>query len=176
MVRTLVDILKSTPMGTDMAGEKVRFIGWERDPGSVQAIFYIQFFPHPHYWTGPHVGEGLPSRDSSFNSKVVHVLPRILFDPQFVGRERRMCNRYPSDTNSEQLASDQGLILSPPEKKNMARLRRVSRGRQFFPFSLGRFRSPTGKCTQENVCTSSRHNDFSYENSSESHITVRKTY
>jgi len=41
-------------MGTGMAGEKVRFIGWERDAGSVQAIFYIQFFPHPHYWTGPH--------------------------------------------------------------------------------------------------------------------------
>ena len=62
---------------------------------------------------------------------------------------------YPPDTNSEQLASDEGLMLSPPKKLNMARLRRVLRGRRFFPFPLGRFRSSTGKCTQENVCPSS---------------------
>jgi len=44
----------------------------------------------------------------------------------------------------------------------MARLRRVWRGRRFYPFPLERFRSSTGKCTQENVCTSFWHNDFSY--------------
>jgi len=58
----------------------------------------------------------------------------------------------------------------------MARLRIVWRGRRVFLFPLGRFRSSTGKCTQKNVCTRSWHNDFSYENSSELHITVRKTW
>jgi len=64
-------------------------------------------------------------------------------------------SEYPSDPNSYQVASDEGCVSSPTENINMALLRRVSRGRRPFPFALGRFRSPTGKCTKENVCTSS---------------------